>query len=166
MTRASEATSPRSPPITRSPHVEDAKGITVHDKQFPFEPVPVPPPEPPFELEGEAGSTCMVINLVSRWEGLLLSIAENAIVYVPVWLMLGVQEKPPVAESNVAPGGSPVAVRSMTAPGFASLAFTTNVSVFPTVSVWLPGRLRTGRFVVMTNTTVDAETVRPLESET
>ena len=165
MTRASEATSPRSPPITRSPHVEDTKGITVHDKQFPFEPPPGPPPGP-FDPPGEEGTTCMVRNFVSRWEGLLLSIAENAIVYAPVWLLLGVQENNPVAESNVAPGGSPVAVRSMTAPGFASLAFTTNVSVFPTVRVWLPGRLRTGRFVVMTNTTVDAETVRPLESET
>ena len=161
-----EAINPRSPPMTRSPHVEDKKGITVHDMQFPFEPVPVPPPEPPFGPEGEAGSTCIVIDFVSCWEGLLLSIAENAIVYVPVWLLLGVQEKTPVTELNVAPGGSHVAVRSMTAPGFASLAFTTNLRVFPTVSVWLPGRLRTGRFVAMTNTTVDAGTVRPLESET
>ena len=70
--------------MTRSPHVEDTKGITVHDKQLPFEPELVPPPKPPFEPGGEAGSTCIVMNFVSRWEGLLLSIAENAIVYVPV----------------------------------------------------------------------------------
>ena len=146
--------------------MEDTKGITVHDKQFPFEPVPVAPPEPPFEPGGKAGSTCMVMNLVSRWEGLLLSIAENAIVYVPVWLVLGVQEKTPVAESNVAPGGSPDAMRRTAAPGFASVAFTTNLSVLPTVRVWLLGRLRTSGLAEMTATTVDADAVTPLESET
>src|SRR5207245_11707855 len=133
----------------RSQHDEDKNGITVHDMQFPSESVRVPHPEPPFGPEGEAGSTCIVIDFVSCWEGLLLSIAENAIVYVPVWLLLGVQEKTPVTELNVAPAGSHVAVRSMTAPGFESLAFTTNQRVYPTVTVWLPDRLRTGRCVAM-----------------
>src|SRR2546427_13261447 len=129
-----EAINPRSPPMTRSPHVEDKKGITVHDMQFPFEPVPVPPPEPPFGPEGEAGSTCIVIDFVSCWGGVFLSIAENGIVYVPVWLFLGVQEKTPVTELNVAPGGSHIPVRSMTGPGLGSLALTTHRTVLVTVS--------------------------------
>src|SRR5438874_13687427 len=79
VTRAMERINPRSPPMTRSPHVDDKKGITVHDMQFPFERVHVPPPEPPFGPEGEAGSTCIIIDFVSCWQGLLFSIAENAI---------------------------------------------------------------------------------------
>src|SRR5256885_16414079 len=109
-----EAINPRSPPMTRSPHVEDKKGITVHDMQFPFEPVPVPPPEPPFGPEGEAGCTCILLDFVSCWEGLLLFIAGKAIVYVPLWLLLGVPEKTPVTGFNVAPRGNHHAERSIT----------------------------------------------------
>src|SRR5207248_10353996 len=97
-----EAINPRSPPMTRSPHVEDKKGITVHDMQFPFEPGPVPPPEPPFGPERVAGATCIVIDCRSCGEGLFLSIAADALVYVPAWFLLGVQARPPLTQLQVA----------------------------------------------------------------
>jgi len=65
----------------------------------------------------------------------LLSVAIKVIVYDPVSLELGFQEKSPVVESKVAPVGKPAAERATIPPVFAEVAVTVKLTQVPVVTV-------------------------------
>src|SRR5438552_19112432 len=89
----------------------------------------------------------MATGFESDRGGLPLSVAMKITVYVPVWLVLGVQLKILMKESKVAPCGNPDAVKMILSPGSGSVAFTVNVMTLPALIVCSAGVLSAGGLV-------------------
>jgi hypothetical protein len=99
----------------------------------------------PFEVL--VFSTFMGTDWVLVHAGLLLLVAVKLTVKVlPAWAELGVNEKAPVAGSKLMFGTRPDAVSvSVPVAPLGLLAETVKWRVPPTVAVWLPGAVMSGK---------------------
>jgi hypothetical protein len=88
-------------------------------------------------------------------EGLLLSMAMKTIVYDPVWLELGFQEKTPVVWLNDAPAGSPVAERVIMPPVFRDAAVMVKLIHVLAMMVWFLGTVSVGGIGACTSMITD-----------